>query len=379
MIRDFVKTLNERFQTSYPLIQVVLGPRQVGKTFGVQQVLEEWPGEKFYGTADLLSPPNSEWILKEWKQIQARKQPVLLVLDEIQKIPRWSEAVKLLFDEIRNKVDMKVVLLGSASLALEEGLGESLAGRFEQVRVFHWDFEETKRISDMTLEQYLLFGGYPESYRYLDDVSRWQNFLQHSIIDPVITRDIQGVRRINKPALFRQTLELVLRHPAREISLQKMLGQLQDKGNVTTIQNYLNLFEGAYLIRQLFKYSPNQLLQKQSSPKIIPMCPALTNAFWGLDSVSDLDSFGYLVEANVGAVLSTLPGSLYYWRDGDFEVDYVWVYKQNHFAIEVKAGSKRRSNSLGKFLKKFPKTIPVTIAMEDLPRLHSEKVAFFSG
>ncbi len=379
MIRNFTKILKKRLSEEYPLIQVVLGPRQVGKTYGVKQVYEEWEGSKIYETADLVSPPNEDWILEHWKRAENNtKAPSLLILDEIQKIPNWSEAVKFLFDKIRGKKDLRVVLLGSASMSIQEGLSESLAGRFELTKVYHWDFVETLEFAKLDLEKYLLFGGYPESYKYIKDLDRWQDFLQLSIIDPVITRDIQGIRRINKPALFRQTLELVLKNPAQEISLQKILGQLQDKGNVTTIAHYLNLFEGAFLIKQLQKYSKNTLRQKASSPKIIPLCPALSNAFLGLDSFPNLEMYGHIFEASVGAKLATLRGKLSYWREGDYELDFVYENKQKTFGIEVKSGLRKKSSSLGKFLKKYPDVKPIAINQDNIIEFFNKGEEFFS-
>lgn len=375
MTRDFVDIVSKNLKKEFPLIQVAIGPRQVGKTYGIKQLYEAWPGPKIYETADLLTPPGADWIISNWKR--GSNKSCLLILDEIQKIPNWSEAVKYLFDEIRNKIDMKVILLGSASLSIQEGLTESLAGRFELIKVNHWGHAESNKITNLSIDNYVLFGGYPESYRYLDDIERWQNFMLFSIIEPVITRDILSTKRINKPALFRQTLELALRNPAQEISLQKILGQLQDSGNITTIQHYLNLFEGAFLIKQIYRYSANQLRQKASSPKLIPMSSGLSNAFLGIKEKEESDIYGNLFEACIGAYLSTFGGNLSYWRDGDYEVDYVWELNTKTYAIEVKSGKKRNSASMGKFLKKHPNVIPVQINQENVKELMEKGKNFF--
>ncbi|HMO17707.1 MAG TPA: ATP-binding protein [Oligoflexia bacterium] len=376
--REFVSKVRRHISISFPLLQVVLGPRQVGKTYGIKQLLESWPGPKIMETADLITPPDARWIENHWRRALSLGNNTLLVLDEIQKIPAWSEAIKLLFDESRNKIDLKVVLLGSASLSLQEGLTESLAGRFELTKVPHWDFNESREIVKISPEEYICYGGYPESYRYINDFERWQNFMMYSILEPVISRDIQASRRINKPALFKQTLELVMRNPAQEISFQKMLGQLQENGNVTTIQHYLNLLEGAFLIKQLRKYSPNQLKQKVSSPKLIPSCSGLSNAFLGIKVDQKDEHFGRLFESAIGALLASLDGELYYWREGDYEVDFILQQKKKTYAIEVKSGKRKNSASLGKFLKKYPYVTPVIINKENFPALLEKKKEFFS-
>lgn len=376
MIRDFINTVERNIRESYPLLQVILGPRQVGKTYGVKQILESWQGHKIFETADLITPPDTSWISTHWKRSLSLGGSTLLVLDEIQKIPNWSEVIKVLFDDLREKIDIKVILLGSASLSIQEGLTESLAGRFELTKVSHWDLKESAKISNISANDYIFYGGYPESYRYIKDFERWQNFMLYSIIEPVISRDIQASRRINKPALFKQTLELVMRNPAQEISLQKQLGQLQENGNVTTIQHYLNLLEGAFLIKQLHKYSPSQIRQKTSSPKLIPLCTGLSNAFLGLNDKSPTDQYGHLFEAAIGATLSTFEGNLYYWREGDYEVDFVWEHNAKTYAIEVKSGRRKNSASLGKFLKKHPNVIPVIINQDNFLDFLNRKKEF---
>lgn len=377
MIREFVSTLRTHLSTPYPLLQVILGPRQVGKTFGVKQLMESWEGKAIYKTADMLSPPSTNWIVENWKLAEFSGDGTLLVLDEIQKIPGWSEAIKLLFDEIRNKIDLKVVILGSASLSLQEGLTESLTGRYELIRAYHWQLSESRTLEAISLDEYLLYGGYPESYRYRDDIDRWQRFMLDSIIEPVLTKDIQGSRKISKPALFKRTFELIMKYPAQAIALQKLLGQLQDRGNTTSIKHYLNLFEGAFLIKQLEKYSKNEIRKKASSPKIIPMSTSLCNAFDGFYEFSSADVRGRYFEAAIGAELVKERANLYYWSAGDFEVDFVVEMRHQTYAVEVKSGRSKKAVSLGQFLQKYPEAIPIVIDSdncEDFFRLGLEGV-----
>lgn len=125
-------------------IQVVIGPRQVGKTTAVSQALEDYPGKYTYLLAEGLGMNPLDWLEAQWNtaRLAAKAQgDHLLVVDEIQKILGWSELVKRLWDEDTfRKVPLKVVILGSSRLLLQYGLDESLAGRFEQIDAWHWSY-----------------------------------------------------------------------------------------------------------------------------------------------------------------------------------------------------------------------------------------------
>ncbi|MDC0357767.1 ATP-binding protein [Oligoflexia bacterium] len=364
--REFTNILESRLASKLNFMQVVLGPRQVGKTTGLIQIHKKWKGSKLMVTADLLSPPDVNWIVMQWQKARALNDPVLIIFDEIQKIPNWSEAIKILFDEDREQRDFRIVLLGSASMSLQRGLSESLAGRYELIKAHHWSYSECRKAFKWKLPNFLLYGGYPAAAELIGDIDRWQDFVKHSIISPVLTRDIQGSVSISKPALFKQTFETALNYPAQEISLTKLLGQLQDRGNVTTIRHYLDLFEGAYLLRTLQKYSGGALRRRSSSPKILPLCPGLVNAFFGKDNLENNPEWkGRIFEAAIGAHLNQSRGDLFYWRSGNYEVDYILKLNDIVYAIEVKSGRKRNFSGLASFVKQFPKSIPV---MLDYPK-----------
>jgi predicted AAA+ superfamily ATPase len=371
-IRDFTFSLEERLARHVPFIQVVLGPRQVGKTTALKQIMERWDGRCVYETADLPSPPDATWIISHW-EIAKRdlSKPVLLVLDEIQKIPRWAEVVKKLYDEDRHEENLRVIILGSASLSLGRGLTESLAGRFEINHCRHWDLEECKNVFGWDLETYLQFGGYPAPATLVPDVIRWKDFIRMSILEPVISLDIFNSVQINNPALFRQTLELALSHPAKELSYQKFLGQLQERGNTSTIKGYLDILEKAFILKQLRKYSPDTISSRVSSPKIIPLCPALVSAFNSPRRiVDDLSWRGFMFEAFVGAELLKRFDSVYYWRKGNYEVDFVVEKNKKPIPIEVKLDRARNKKGLHEFMKIFKEASPLIITennLEDLP------------
>ncbi len=360
--RNFTRILEKRLGEKLNFIQVVLGPRQVGKTTGLQQIVQAWQGPALMISADEVITPTIDWLKLHWEKARNLGTDALLVVDEVQKIPNWSSAIKYLFDQDRAARKLKVVLLGSASLALQKGLGESLAGRYEVIPANHWGLDECKQAFKWNLEDFLKFGGYPAAAELSEDIDRWQNYVRNSIIEPVLIKDILGLTTVNKPALFRQTFELAMSYPAQEISLQKLLGQLQESGNVTTIKHYLELFEGAFLLKTLQKYTGSEIRKRGSSPKIIPLNMALCHAFRSptlIDSNSDWR--GRIFEAAVGAALSKTKGKLFYWREGKYEVDFVWELEGQLYALEIKSGRKRSSKGLEKFLQRYSKSIPVVI------------------
>ena len=373
VILPFVKTLRARFSQGTPLAQVVVGPRQVGKTTGVKQFLRSYKGPHHFASADDVISPGREWLALHWQE--ARRNSALLVIDEIQKIENWSETIKKFWDGQKGESKtIPLLLLGSSSFSIQKGLTESLAGRFELIRVFHWNYYESNQLAKMSLEQYLRFGGYPGSYEFLDDAERWRRYLIDSIIEPVINKDILGSALVKKPALFRQCFEILSSYPAQEISYRKLLGHLQDKGNTDLIKYYIDLYCGAFLFISLTKYSNQAFKAKSSSPKILPMCPAIFETHGR--SVSH-EKEPQVFESIVGAVLARLPGELFYWRDSNFEVDFIYQYAGRLHAIEVKSGRTRSLGGLSKFCKRYPHSVPIVITKDNYKDFEANPEAFF--
>jgi len=361
--RHFTHRLRDRLAEPQHFLQVLIGPRQIGKTTGVRQLVSSWPGPAHLATADDVSPPRADWIETQWRIAESLGPGAVLVIDEVQKIPGWSAAIKRLFDEARPKRALNVVLLGSASLTLQQGLADSLAGRYELIRADHWSLDECEEAFGWDLETFLAFGGYPGAAELIGDVRRWQAFVRDAIVEPVLLKDLLGMTPIAKPALFRQTFELSLSYPAQEVSLQKLLGQLQESGNVSTIKHYLELFEGAYLLRALQKYSGSEVRKRASSPKLVPLNTALLHAFRDPTECARSPEWrGRVLEAAVGAALARLhPHHLHWWRDGRHELDYVVDTRDELFAIEVKSGRAKRASGLTEFLKRHPKATPLVV------------------
>ena len=355
--RQFQKTLDRRLREKNPLMQILLGPRQVGKTTGAKAIFEAWAGPKIFESADSPVPPQASWIQHHWEQARLKGPGTLLILDEIQKVPGWSEQVKILFDEDRNKRDLRILLLGSSSLYLQKGMTESLAGRFELLQAPHWSWPEFQEAFGWDFDTYFWFGAYPGAVPFIQEESRWRQYILNSIIEPVLGKDILGQQPVKNPALFRQTFELAVQYPAQVISLQKLLGQLQDRGNAATIKHYLTLLEQCFLIKTLQKFTGSPIQTKGSSPKIIVLNQALAFAYQPQERIKqELERYGHLFESLVGAHLSLLPDTeLFYWREGNDEVDYVIQSPSGTRAIEIKSSIRpRRGKGLQAFSKRYP-------------------------
>jgi len=266
------KKIFNRLKEPRRFIQVLSGPRQVGKTTLIQQVMDDIGVPGHYVSADAVSAASSVWLQQQWETARIKhksglhKKGFILVIDEIQKIPGWSETVKLLWDQdTANRLNIKVVLLGSAPLLVQKGLTESLAGRFELFRIPHWAYHEIKEAFGFSPEQFIYFGGYPGAAALIPDENRWRRYIRDSLIETTISKDIFMMTRVDKPALLRNLFEIGCSYSGQIVSLNKMLGQLHDAGNVTTLSHYLNLLSGAGMITGLQKYSPKKIAEKASS------------------------------------------------------------------------------------------------------------------
>ncbi len=350
--RAVAQTLRERLAGPRLFIQLVAGPRQVGKTTLVHQVRATFGGRTHFASADLPGLTDATWVEQQWEvaRILSRSgEPCLLVLDEVQKVPGWSVTVKRLWDEdSAAKRGIAVVLLGSSPLLLPHGSSESLAGRFELLRVTHWSFTEMRAAFDLDLEQWLFFGGYPGAVALAADEERWRRYILDALIETTLSRDIQLMTRIDKPALLRRMFALGCEYSGQILSYQKMVGQLQDAGNTTTLAHYLEVLGAAGLVMGLEKHGRERVRQRAASPKLLALNTALVTSMLGHAAAtfrSDPERRGRLVETAVGAHLvngliqsNTRVG---YWREGDLEVDFVLDNGKERMAIEVKSGRPR--------------------------------------
>jgi predicted AAA+ superfamily ATPase len=365
--RAIVDEIVKALKHPKPLLHVLTGPRQVGKTTAAAQVERRvgWPTH--FASADAPLPHPPEWIETQWRVARSKAKQgasrVLLILDEIQKVSGWSEVVKRLWDEeVRRSGAVRALILGSSALLVQQGLTESLAGRFFLHRCTHWSWPECREAFDWDLDRWLYFGGYPGAAAFADDEPAWKRYVTDSLIETVLARDVLQMQTVAKPALLRHLFGLATQFPAQILSYNKMLGQLHDAGNTVTLAHYLRLLETAFLASGLDLYSKGQERKRGSSPKLVLWNNALVNAT-SLGSHEEVfvdgRRWGRLVENAVGAhLLNHLQGppwSTTYWRDGVAEVDYVVSHGTRTWAIEVKSGRGGRISGSTAFRKRYPK------------------------
>lgn len=366
-------TLRDRLAEPRRFIQVVAGPRQVGKTTLVRQVTQSVEIPTLSVSADEPTLRGAGWLEAHWtaaRELAHEHRRAILVVDEVHKLPDWSETVKRLWDEdTAKRRRLHVVLLGSAPLLIRHGLTESLAGRFEVIHLPHWSFPEMREAFGFTLDEFVFFGGYPGAAPLIRDLDRWRRYLLDSLIETTISRDVLLLTRVDKPALLRQLFELACRYSGQILSYTKMLGQLQDAGNTTTLAHYLDLLAGAGMVMGVRKYSGAVARQRGSIPKLQVLNTALMSAFSDLnlkETRATGELWGRLVESAAGAHLAnhsvSSTAQLHYWRERDHEVDFVLRQGSSLLAVEVKSGAAPTAHSgLAAFRASYRKAIPLIV------------------
>lgn len=360
------QVITRRLKEPRRFVQVVMGPRQVGKSTVVKQVLKDLDAPYMFYSADNVPATNGGWISNCWAAVRSLMSSngwnsVVLVIDEIQKIANWSEVVKKEWDDDTfYDRDIRVLLLGSSRVLLERGLSESLAGRFEEIRMSHWSFREMNECFGVTLDQYIYYGGYPGAAFLYDDLDRFRQYIQSSIIDATINKDILMDTPISKPALLRQTFELGAAYSGNLLSLNKMLGMLQDAGNAATLTGYINLLNESGLLCGLQKFGVDMARRRASIPKLQVYNNALKTLYSPLSfeqAIADRKAWGHIFESGVGAYLicQAFAGrfEVFYWREKNDEVDFVLRKNEVVVAIEVKSNAEKCTTGLDKFRRCF--------------------------
>jgi uncharacterized protein len=380
--RKIFNEVLQRLREPRHFIQCLVGPRQVGKTTLAHQVAHALKKELHYVSADLATLQDGAWIEQQWNIARALARShtngALLIVDEVQKIPHWSNIIKFLWDQdSAEDTDLSILLLGSSPWLMQKGLAESLAGRFEVIPITHWSYSEMHELFDWSLEHYLYFGGYPGAAPLSDErnPARWVNYINDSIIETTLSRDILLMSQVNKPVLLRRLFQLGCHYSGQILSYNKMLGDLQDAGNTTTLAHYADLLSGAGLLSGLQKFANQSIRRKGSSPKFVVFNTALLSAQAGLnfaEAMSDRVFLGRLIESAVGAhLLNGIRGTqieLYYWREGDREVDFVLRLGSRVLALEVKSGLESAHHSgMDAFKKQFQPERILLVGKNGLP------------
>ncbi|MDD3569179.1 MAG: ATP-binding protein [Bacteroidales bacterium] len=382
--RHHIKQLKKRLEEPRLFIQVITGPRQVGKTTLANQLLKGVAVPWAFESADAVPAGTPQWIEQLWEGVRLKMRTnklneYILAIDEIQKITGWSEMVKRLWDEdTRNGVNIKVLILGSSRLMLQQGLTESLAGRFELTYMSHWSFSEMRESFGWDACTYAWYGGYPGSAAIISDEDRWKRYIIDSLIETSIAKDILMLTRIDKPALLRKLFELGCSYSGQILSYTKIQGQLQDAGNTTTLSHYLNLLDTAGLLGGIEKYAADVIRKRASSPKFQVHNNALLSAQSGLhfsEIRGNPKGWGRVIESAIGSHLVNQSISnnykVYYWRDRGNEVDFVLERQNKIVAIEVKSTTSQPPKGMEVFVRSFK---PQRVYLIDNKNLHWEEV-----
>ena len=378
--RPVFEIIRNRIEEKRRFIQILAGPRQVGKTTVVRQLLSAIDQPYHYVSADEPTLRERGWIESQWDICRLKTEDgsrsAILIIDEVQKLPDWSESVKFLWDEDTQKnIPLKVILLGSSPLLLQKGLTESLAGRFELIPVTHWSFSEMHSCFGFSVDQYVFYGGYPGAAELIDQPQRWRSYIRDSLIETTVSRDILLMSRVDKPALLRRLFYLACEYSGQIVSYQKMLGQLHDAGNTTTLAHYLELLSGAGLVTGLNKYSGKTIRRRGSSPKLMALNTALINALTDIDlqeARGKGEYWGRITESAVGTHLINTAGpshiDVFYWLNRNREVDFVLKQADRLTAIEVKSHHKQTSlGGLDAFSKAFTVTKKLLVGGQGIP------------
>lgn len=380
MERAYLQTIKSRIYEPRMFIQVIVGPRQVGKTTMVNQLLEQIDMPYIFESADGVASSNSAWLNQIWDSARVRlkmskESEFLIVVDEIQKIDNWSETIKLNWDRDSNeKVNIKVILLGSSRLLIQKGLTESLAGRFEKTYLGHWSYGEMNEAFGWSLEQYIYFGGYPGSAPLIGDENRWKSYVKDALIETSISKDILMLTRVDKPALLKRLFELGCIYSGQIVSFTKLIGEMQDAGNTTTLSHYLTLLSDCGLLGGVSKYAGEQVRSRASQPKFQVYNNALLSSQSSEkfeDMVLNPKEWGRLVESSIGAHLINYAAmeryNLYYWREKSDEVDFIIEQGGKVIGIEVKSGRRATNKGMAIFAEKFNPEKVIVIGTGGIP------------
>jgi predicted AAA+ superfamily ATPase len=359
--RTFVDLVLNRLRENNPLIQMIHGPRQVGKTTGVKQIQKEWIGPSLYVSADAMESLRSGWLVEQWQTALAKGPNCLLIIDEFQKVPTWSEEIKRFWDTRNPALQLRLLLLGSSSPTLSASRTETLAGRFESIYVPHWSYYELKTAFGFTFEQYLLYGGYPGAVSFIGDFDRWLTYMSESIFKPAV-EDIQFERPVKNVSALVRTFEVLCNNITEDNSYRSLLSSLATPGNTDKIKHLIDLYEMVYLFKTLPKFAGSH--RRLSSPKVLPLCPALHTYATRRNHFLNESERDQMLELSVGTDLMRIQDHLSYWREGHNTIDFVLQSQGTTYAIEVRRKHSHGPSGIETFRKHFPEARFVMVSAD---------------
>ena len=369
-------------------IQLLAGPRQVGKTTLLLDVAERHGRAAIYAAADgpeAALPGFWERLWVRAEEIVSSQGRALVLLDEAHLLHDWAGHLKGEWDRLRRKkLPVHVVATGSSALKLAHGSRESLAGRFERITLTHWSASSLAEVfrvpPDEACELLVKIGSYPGAFEYRQDVARWSAYVRDAVLEPAVGRDILALAAVRKPALLRQVFGVAASAPTQIMSLQKIQGQLQDPGALETIAHYLALLEEAFLVAALTKHATRPARQRSAPPKLVLLNNALLAVMdpRGIaDRTTDPERWGVWVENACLAFAWNAGQRVSYWREDPLEVDGVLEGSWGSWAIEVKTRkiSMADLNGLGEFVRRHPKFRPLVLCNEEARQV-AERAGF---
>jgi hypothetical protein len=354
-------------------IQILTGPRQVGKTTLLLELAEQFGDQALYAAGDDPNAALPGFWERCWAETErrAKRGTALLLLDEVHQISDWAAKLKGNWDRIRRKhIPIHVIATGSSALRVATGSRESLAGRFEHLTLSHWSAASLASAFQLSAQDAVLglvrFGSYPGAVELEKTPVRWRAYLRDAIIEPAIGRDMLALGTVRRPALLRQVFAVAVGSPAQIISLQKMQGQLQDSGALETVAHYLALLQDAYLIASLEKYAAQAHRRRSAPPKLVTLNNGLLSAMHP-DGAPDRESeparFGQWVENACLAFAFNQGQQVTYWREEPLEIDGVFEGSWGNWAVEVKTGRFGGQDLRGllEFCRRYPAFTPLVI------------------
>ncbi len=377
--RKELEILSKRISEPKKFIQIISGPRQVGKTTLVEQFLKKIINPQHYVSADAVPATSIQWIQQQWETARIKLKSSgsewgLLVIDEIQKINNWSEAVKKEWDsDNKNGIALKVIVLGSSTLLIQKGLSESLTGRFEMIKLPHWSYTEMHNAFGFNPNEYVWFGAYPGAAALIEDEKRWKNYILDSIIETTISKDILSLTNVHKPALLKNLFELASRYSGQILSYSKILGQLSDSGNTTTLAHYQELLDKIWFVSGLNKFSLSGVSVRLSIPKWMVYNTAFLSVYSDLSFKSAQENpqvWGRHIESAIGSYIlnecKINNWNLLYWREKNREVDFVAEDKGRTVSMEIKSGKYKNNPGINEFNKKYKPAKTLLISNDSL-------------
>jgi predicted AAA+ superfamily ATPase len=359
-------------------LQLLTGPRQVGKTTLLLELAKENEPMTVYASCDgpeAALPGFWERLWTQAAEIARSQQKALLLLDEVQHVPDWAARLKAEWDRLRrHHTAIHVVATGSSALRVASGSRESLAGRFERLTLAHWTAVALRDTFSFPAAQvpdlFVRFGCYPGAVGLLGDPPRWRAYIRDAIIEPAVGRDVLAIGVIRRPALFRQVFVLCASVPAQIVSLQKLQGQLQDAGALETIAHYLSILEEAYLVTPVEKFSPRPLRRRAAPPKLVTLNNALLAALdpnGAPEASVEPEKYGRWVENACLAYAWNAGQRIAYWREEPLEVDGIIEGSWGAWAIEVKTRPfpMEALTGLLEFCRRHPRFRPLVLTGAD--------------